>query len=69
MRVETIPGVEAMGLIKPPNILTVLAALALTVAALLARFGLAVPGGIETGFWMLLVASVLLLLGCITRGF
>ncbi len=58
-----------MGLMKPPNILTFIIAVALVVTAVVSKAGVGVPivGGFE--FWMLLGANVLFILGCITRGF
>lgn len=58
-----------MGLIKPPNILTFLIAFALVVAGVLANVGLNLPFISGHGFWLLLGANVLFILGCLTRGF
>ena len=58
-----------MGLIKPPNILTFFIAVALVVAGALSKFGVAIPFVGDQGFWLLLLANVLFILGCITRGF
>ena len=58
----------AMGLIKPPSLLTFLAATALIILAILARLGFVIPGGGEIGFWLLLAANVLFVMGCLTRG-
>jgi len=58
-----------MGLIKPPNILTFFIALVFVIAGALTKFGVSIPVvGLE-GFWLLLVANCLFILGCITRGF
>ena len=58
-----------MGLIKPPNIMTFLIAVALVIAGVLTKFGVSIPLVGEQGFWLLLLANVLFILGCITRGF
>jgi phosphatidylglycerophosphate synthase len=62
-------GVKAMGL-KAPNILTFMLSVILTMAVLFTIFFKAeIPlineGG---GFWALLVAQVVLILGCTMRG-
>jgi hypothetical protein len=60
---------SAMGLIKAPNILTFFIAFALVIAGALTKFDVSIPFvGLE-GFWLLLVANCLFILGCITRGF
>jgi len=58
-----------MGLIKPPNILTFFIALALVIVGVLANVGVEIPLLSGHGFWLLLAANVLFILGCITRGF
>ncbi|MFY0613797.1 MAG: hypothetical protein JXQ99_19860 [Hyphomicrobiaceae bacterium] len=58
-----------MGLIKPPNILTFFIAFALVVAGILTKFGITIPFVGDQGYWLLLAANVLFILGCITRGF
>jgi len=62
-----------MGLMKPPNILTFLAATVLVAIGFLSQIGVALPGiGVVVAgkeFWLLFAANVLFILGCITRGF
>ena len=58
-----------MGLIKPPNILTFFIALGLVIAGVLTQFGVTIPFVGDQGFLLLLIANVLFILGCITRGF
>ena len=58
-----------MGLIKPPNILTFCIAFALVVAGIMTQFGVTIPFVGDQGFWLLLGANILFILGCITRGF
>ena len=58
-----------MGLMKPPNILTFLVAVALVTVAVLSRFGGVIPMVSGQEFWLLLGANVLFILGTITRGF
>ena len=58
-----------MGLIKSPNILTFFIALALVIAGVLTKFGVTIPFVGQQGFWLLLAANILFILGCITRGF
>lgn len=58
-----------MGLIKPPNILTFCVALGLVIAGVLTQFGISIPVVGDKGYWLLLAANVLFILGCITRGF
>ncbi|MBU2534084.1 MAG: hypothetical protein KKB37_15190 [Alphaproteobacteria bacterium] len=58
-----------MGLIKPPNIMTFFIATALVVAAIASKMGAPIPVITGEEFWPLLVANILFILGCITRGF
>ncbi len=57
-----------MGIVKPPNILTFLVALILGIAGTLAHLGVAIPVVGGHGFWLLFLAYLLLVLGCIFRG-
>jgi hypothetical protein len=63
-----IEGVGQMGL-KAPGILTFMVAVILTVTALITKFfGADIPYLTGNEFWVLLVAQVILVLGCIMRG-
>ena len=57
-----------MGLIKPPSILTFLVAFILGIAGTLAYLGVSIPIVGGHGFWLVFVAYVLLVSGCIFRG-
>jgi hypothetical protein len=57
-----------MGL-KAPGILTFMVSVILTVTVLIMRFfGAEIPVLVGTEFWALLLAQVILVLGCIMRG-
>jgi hypothetical protein len=61
-------GVAQMGL-KAPGILTFMVAVILTVAVLIMKFfGAQIPFLMGNEFWALLLAQVILILGCIMRG-
>lgn len=55
--------------LKPPGILTFMLAVILTVLALVTKFfGADIPYITGQEFWVLLVAQIVLVFGCIMRG-
>lgn len=61
-------GVETMGL-KAPGIVTFMLSVILTVTVLIIKFfGAEIPFVTGNEFWALLLAQVILVLGCIMRG-
>lgn len=57
-----------MGLMKAPGLITFLLAVTLAVAAVIVQLGLLAPVSSVVGFWILLAAFGLMILGVITRG-
>jgi hypothetical protein len=65
---SSIEGVGHMGL-KAPGILTFMVSVILTVTVLIMKFfGAEIPFLVGNEFWALLLAQVILVLGCIMRG-
>ena len=55
--------------LKAPGIITFILSIVLTVCVLIVRFfGAEIPLFVGNEFWFLLLAHVILLLGCIMRG-
>jgi hypothetical protein len=68
LRFQGIEGVGQMGL-KAPGILTFMVSIVLTVTVLIMKFfGAEIPFFVGNEFWVLLVAQVILIFGCIMRG-
>jgi len=64
----SIEGAKQMGL-KAPGILTFMISVVLTVVVLIMKFfGAEIPFLIGNEFWALLLAQVVLVLGCTMRG-
>lgn len=57
-----------MGLMKAPGLVTFLLAVSMAAAAVLAQFGMLAPLSPVIGFWLLLAAFGLMILGVVTRG-